>query len=357
MTEIDFAAKGPRRPFWLIYLALFVLALGWSGYWLWTANRVQAEIAAWAAQEAEQGREFRWDTLEVGGYPFRIVVDATGWAAAEPGAPVPWAVSGTTMQAVAQAWNLSHVQVGVQGPTTIGLTRPDGTTREWVAAATGARASIVVEPDRDLPRITANITQLSITDNARTAPWTVERAQLALRNLPQEADGPRAPGGAETIVQLDGFAPVPLPAALGDTVEVFQLSGRITGPVPRRLDPAALWAWRTAGGTLEIDRLWFDWGEVELDLNGTFAIDIEGRPQGAATAALTDPDTLIAAFQEAGQIGRGPADLLRLAANALSIRTAGGEQVIEAPLAMQDGVFRVGPVPVGNLPRIVHPPQ
>jgi len=65
-------AATPRWKLYAPYVALLVLALGWSVYWYVASRATQQALESWFAQERSFGRVWSCGERTVGGYPFRI---------------------------------------------------------------------------------------------------------------------------------------------------------------------------------------------------------------------------------------------------------------------------------------------
>jgi hypothetical protein len=134
---------------------------------------------------------------------------------------------------------------------------------------------------------------------------------------------------------------------LGREVDVVQADATLTGPVPARLDSASLAAWRDAGGTVEAHALAIRWGPLEIDAEGTLALDSAMRPLAALTARIRGFAALIDILETERAMGENAAEAVRVAL-ALIAETPPGETrpVLEVPVTIQDGWLSVGPVPV-----------
>src|SRR5262249_47783904 len=65
----------PRRRRWPLFVpsaVVVLLAVAWSGLWLYASACAKTEIAAWRAREAQAGRAQDCAAQSIGGYPFRI---------------------------------------------------------------------------------------------------------------------------------------------------------------------------------------------------------------------------------------------------------------------------------------------
>src|ERR1700759_5114673 len=96
MSDLTLAPH--RRPLWRLFAApvlLVVAAAAWSGFWFYSASKVDETADAWRAREARSGRVYDCDRRSVAGYPFRLEVRCDGASVS--------LVSQTADQAAAQA--------------------------------------------------------------------------------------------------------------------------------------------------------------------------------------------------------------------------------------------------------------
>ncbi len=79
MSDISLAPR--RRPLWRLFIIpilLVIAALGWSGFWFYSASQVDSASEAWRAREAKSGRVYDCAKRSVAGFPFRLEVRCDG---------------------------------------------------------------------------------------------------------------------------------------------------------------------------------------------------------------------------------------------------------------------------------------
>ena len=79
MSDISLAPR--RRPLWRLFIIpilLVIAALGWSGFWFYSASQVDSASDAWRAREAKSGRVYDCAKRSVAGFPFRLEVRCDG---------------------------------------------------------------------------------------------------------------------------------------------------------------------------------------------------------------------------------------------------------------------------------------
>ena len=109
-------------------------------------------------------------------------------------------------------------------------------------------------------------------------------------------------------------------------------------------------AWAAAGGQVVLNELQMDWGPLQLQGDASLTLDQEQRPLGAGRARVRGFEAAVGAFTEAGLMEEDIGSMARLALLAMSSENSDGERQIEVPITAQDGILRVGPLPLMPLP-------
>ncbi len=137
---------------------------------------------------------------------------------------------------------------------------------------------------------------------------------------------------------------------LGEEVERIAFEATVIGLIPKGEPAAALARWRDSGGLVEVQDLALTWGPLDLDAEGTVALDQMLRPQGAFTARIRGLPKTLDALVERNLIKPGVAFALKLTVMTLASGTDGdGRAVVELPITLQDGRFYLGPVALFRL--------
>ena len=119
-------------------------------------------------------------------------------------------------------------------------------------------------------------------------------------------------------------------------------------------DAAALTAWRDGGGTLEIASINFRWGLVQIDADGTLALDGDLQPVGAFTTRIAGLENLVSAMEKSGVLSPSDAAVARITLGVLTRPSDGdGPNQAEIPLTLQERILRLGPIALMQFPPIV----
>lgn len=346
-----------RRP-WLIAVptVLIVLAgLGWSAAWFYASGRASAEIDAWMAREAGEGRNWSCASREIGGFPFRFEL-----ICAEPtvtfAGPGGWTARMIRAHAVAQVWNPNHIIAEFVGPSRLVET---ATGREVTANWSLLQVSGVGNEGR-AERVSIAANDYSLAENGTTV-FSARHTELHVRHHPGEAEGTLdiAFGfkGA-TGMMLAGTTPTPAsvaaapaaPAVPPSTVD-GELEATVTGVPPFRSMPAAqrLALWQQAGGRVDLQVAKVTGGGGQLTASGDLGLDAMRRPNGQLNLSLVKAQPLFAALVAAGLMP----DFLAGLAPALLVAglptTVDGQKASSFPFVFRDGRVALGVLPLGKI--------
>lgn len=111
-----------RRRRWPIFVPtalVVVIAVAWSGFWLYARSAAEEAIAGWQAREAAAGRIYTCGSQSVGGYPFRIEVRCTDAGADLATAKPPLSLKTAGILVAAQVYQPTLLISEFSGPLTV----------------------------------------------------------------------------------------------------------------------------------------------------------------------------------------------------------------------------------------------
>ena len=331
------AARKPSRVgLYGPFVVAVVLALLWSGAWLWLRGEAERRLDAAAASLRAEGYSIDWEQRRVGGYPFRLDIDFSKLWLAEPSG---WAVSAPELKTEAYAWAPTRwIAVAPQGGA---FFRPFGGRVDVGASA--LRASIE-DWGQHPPRIIVEGEDLTFTPAPGAKPFFASAAHKLLLGT---RAGPEDQGAIyfemdQARAQLGGL--MGRIAAGGP----LSLTGNVTfshaSAAAGRSWPSMVRAWSRAGGTLQVRQVTVAAGEALLDARtGALSVDDNGRLAGTLAASLRQAPQALSAMSQAGavspQAARSAADVT-------------GEDAPRVVVDFSNGLTRLGPVPIGPAPRV-----
>jgi hypothetical protein len=297
--------------------------------------------------------------LELGGFPLRLRarMDEPTLAWAPFGSRASWRAREAAAEI--RVWNWRRVSVSLVGPHRLRATIAD-VTRSYTSPTGAVHAEIRTEDGRAVQGTLAlEGLAFTTTEPAATAP--VESVSVGAATL--EAGRPSADDPAHPFVTYeirarvaDVHVPSALALPLGRSIELISFEARINGPVPDDRWPAALEAWRDAGGTIDVGSLRLDHGPLRVQGEGTLALDADMQPIGAFTAQLRGLFDLVEALRARGVVEPRDAVMAKVILGALAKRPDdGGPPVLNVPLTLQNRSLYVGPVRLARVPPVRWP--
>ena len=286
--------------YWPVGLLLMVVLL-YSIFWRVEADMLAARLDRANGGEIAPGVMFAFAEKSIGGYPFRLDVLLSGVTVAHrsPDGEIAWRSERLALHAMTYGGDLYILEAdGLQSFEQPGAA--GAMPQVFYVTPAVARASVILR-DKKLARLDVDLWQpegkeASLNaDPTRT--FSAGRAQLHfLTHLDNTIDV------ALRIDQGklgDGYHP-----ALGNELALIDLRGKLLNTAPLAgLETGsesvfdATEHWREAGGTLAVDKLSLDWGNVKTDLTGAIGLDEQHRPDGALMGTF-DAGALVSALSK-----------------------------------------------------------
>ncbi|BAT58125.1 hypothetical protein GJW-30_1_00641 [Variibacter gotjawalensis] len=331
-------SEGRRSRFWLYapFVALAVLAAGWTAVWFYAAQRADTMLAAWMAREAVLGRQYHCGQRKTAGYPFRIEVTCTDLKITFANDEGPVTLAAPKLLALAQIYTPDLVILEATGPMTV---KQPATGIDYVASWTMLQASARGRPSA--PQ------RLSLVV---TAP------KLALPNRPDalmEAKGfqfhaKRQENAADPIFDLALNVDTLTSAAPALTGR--PLTGELVGVLRGLKDlrpkpwPARLREWQGNAGRVELTRSRITLGDAVAVGQGDLGLTPQGRLDGTVNLRVAGLEQIAGLFFASSE-----SRPVITALNMLARSDIDGKKAVAVPLSFRDGRILFGPVPVGRV--------
>ena len=333
--------KSDRAPsritLFVPFVALIVVVVAHAAYWTFAASQIEKRALAWIETQTAAGYEVGYESLRVGGYPFRFALRAENPTLTAPAAEGGWTTQVERLSAAAQFYNLNHWIISLDGT---GRVESDG--EAFTLQSESARLSVRVS-EGATSRIGASVEALTVTGEGASQPSVTAIERLALSGVLNDADQFLIGLQTEGLVMGEGELDAPLEQAFGRSASLMRLDAVVTewSALARRADP---FDWRQAEGRIVINQAQLIWGPAELAGDGEIGLDDDLLPEGRLSVVVTDPETLIAALESSGMVVNEQGAALRLAA-LMAPRQDGG---IPLPLRLRDGGVFFGPARIGT---------
>ena len=292
-----------RRPLWGVFVApvlLLIAAVAWSGFWLYSASKVDSTTDAWREREARSGRIYDCANRSVGGYPFRLEVRCDNPSVKLVSQTADQAATQTPIMAklgqilvVAQVYDPKLLIAEFAAPATISDPADQlSMTANWHTA----RASVVGLPG--VPQRASLVfdnPSIARVDGSNATPLAAAR-HIELHGRIAEGSPSDHPV-IETILQIDGGNVQEVHPLLAQPFDA-DIQGRISGlkdfspkPWPQRFREI-----QAAGGHVDIVKSRIQQGDIIAVSAGSLSLDDQGRIEGELQMTVVGIDKVISSL-------------------------------------------------------------
>ncbi len=331
-----------------LLLAIVVLAaLGWSGWWWFHASARERALEAWLAERRADGWVAEAAEISVTGFPNRIDAMIEGLELADPASG--WSWRAPQFQILSMSWKPHHVIAVWPGAQEI------ASPYETVTIESGVmRGSVVLAPG---PALALERTAIELEDVRVTGEtgWTarIGAALLATRRSVGE-DAPEHGHDvslkATAIAPPDAwFAAIGQTGVLPEAAQSAVIDATVT--FDRALDRTAVEQVNPVVEEIRIRDASMVWGELDLRGRGALAADAAGFADGEIELRARNWREMIDVAEQAGALNRTVASGLRAGLELLAL-LSGDRNALTAPLSFSDGETRLGPIALGEAPRL-----
>jgi hypothetical protein len=368
--------SGSSRP-WLIALptvGLVLLALGWSGFWYFSAGKAQASLDEWRSREASAGRVYRCDEESFGGYPFRIELECRNPLVEDRGTATT--LRAGDLKAVAQVWDPTLLIGEISGPMTVAPLGGEPTmTMKWTLAQASLRGLPVASQ-----RVSFVVDKPGFATSDGSALASADHMEFHVRRNPDSTPENPALDFALDFTHFTSSSMGSYAAAPTDAHIVGVLRG--LGDFSPKPVAARLRELQAANGRFELTNARFQQGDLITTAVGAVTLTPRGTLNGEIHLTVINfgkllqvlgLDRMIAQLIPQGSIDKLAPGLDRLmpglgnmlrgntgaggGAAALGAAAVGGQQTeLEGQRAMTlllrlaDGVAYLGPIKIGQIP-------
>jgi hypothetical protein len=305
-------------------------------------------IENWAEAERAAGRDVAFSPGGITGFPLAFRRDFADLHLSQPAADGALTINAARIVATMRPWNLRVIAFAGDTPAAAELTSPTQGVRSVTAAAVEGEVRLLA--DGRLEAIKLRAVKLDVGDDGES--YQAAQANLGL-SLPPLTPRAHTDDLLGFDLALEGLTLPPGRVALtAAPIEHLAASGRVMGPVPVRL-AAAVRPWRNgqrAGGTLELKSFRFHQVPLDLEGEGTLALDKAQQILGALTIRAQGLSETIDLLVSQGLIDPNSAKTGRLMAEGLAKPDDKGRKVVNVALSLQQGFVWLGPIRLTPLP-------
>lgn len=352
MTQpaLDAAVLEPTTPRrrsrwrWLMLAAgliVIALAAGWTLLWYTLARDVERVVDDWVAARRTEGYFIVLGAPHVSGFPFRLTLRFELPVAALRGSStLSWHAD--WIEASAPLWAPQQIRVRV--PRNLFTYSVRGASRDIQVISEAARFDVTANGSGRPETAVIALAQPRLHMNLLAQPIAARDLEIAL-TWPQLLPGEPFPRAAVSLAASEVTSALPHFAAIGRTIQSLRGNVVFRGTWDNQDWRRALVAWRDNGGTIDLQGLRLEWGNLKVDGDGTAALDRELRPIGAGALWVLGLPEFIDSLQRLGVVNARGAALFKLALSAMP--SNGGKT--QLPISAQDGRLYLGPVAVAPL--------
>ncbi|MFG1394045.1 DUF2125 domain-containing protein [Xanthobacter agilis] len=350
MTPADAPSK--RLKSWLVILPVglvVLLAVAWSGLWVFAANRAEQEIDAWVDREARLGRIWNCGERHLAGFPFRFELVCTDPTLETRGGDAT-RVTAVAAHAVAQIWAPNHIVAEFVPPARV---EERATGRAYAATWSLLQMSGVGDLTGQPQRFS-----LLVHDPRVEAPADPSgRALLSARLLEfhvRRVPGTSGPDGLAYAAGLGGGESAVLAEAGSPGPVDVTLQGLVTAAADLRPMPLTqrLKAWAAAGGVARLDRFTITTPQVAASARGELSLDPMGRLNGALDLGFSGLNDLMKQLDRAGVVPPELSPVVGALAMVGKPATVEGRKGVSFAVGFKSGTLRLGGFPVGMVPPV-----
>ncbi|MGR3495326.1 DUF2125 domain-containing protein [Citreimonas sp.] len=305
-------------------------ALAWAGFWFWSAHALRGEIEDWFDARRAEGWQADYTGLFVRGFPNRLDATFTDLALADPDTGLAW--NAPFFQVLQLVYRPDHAILVFPETQTVSN---EGDV--YAIDADGLRASVVLGDGDTVQRAGLEADVLNVDGPGH---------DLALAGL---TAGLAAVDEAAQVYRIGISADAAAGGVAGGSADGLALQATIGFDRPWTRD--ALESGRPQPVTLDLRTAEYRKAELFLRLAGDLDIDEAGRASGELALRAENWRALLDAAVEAGRLPASLADTLEQGLNLIA-QLSGNSDTLDLPLRFDDGMVRIGPVPIGEAPRL-----
>jgi len=344
-----------RAGLFVLVGTLVVLGL-WTGGWFIAQALVNSALTDWQDKQRANGAQVSYESLNLSGYPFQIVIDlkAPKYDGPLMGEPVAW--QGESLTLKARPWSPSTLHIEAPGKHTVKLA---GKGLAYAGTVQALKVDLV--PGADWPD------NLNIALAGVTLLDTTTKASVGLDVLRLHVSNDANAAGLQISMMGQAMnVPKALNLPLGNAVQSFDIEMTVKDPLtPQDLVQnigKVLPAWQQRGNSIDIQRFNLHSGPLVVSSSGTMTVDEALQPTAAFTAKIEGLFQVLEILRLERLITPSNAAIATMALSALSKRpTGGGPAYINLSVTIAGGQLKLGPVPVLDMPHfdwgIVAPPE
>jgi hypothetical protein len=332
-----------------IFLPVGLLAAALAGYgWWWqvVAENMRANVMGFQAEQLALGRQIKWDSFSVQGFPYRVegALSALHLTAPDRGG----AYDGERIVVHLEPFALNRIALSLEGQHHLFYAR-----ERWIDVTARADKSLVtMSGEGDAHRINLDIAQLT---------GKVKYDDTDVNVIVAEAQGGLAvtdPSESEPLPRIDLLARLKnvalqgnLDLPLGSSIAWLDMDIGAKLPANLAKTPATslVAAWQQTGTPLEIRRFELEWGGVSVAASGNVKLDAQSLPEGRLLLTLGNHPRILELLRGHEVITPETETLARKVLDVLAFMSGDKQRRVSVPLRFEQGAVYLGPARIATI--------
>mgnify|MGYP001180490425 CR=1 FL=1 len=332
-----------------IFLPVALLALALAGYgWWWqvVAENMRSNVMTFQAEQNALGRQVKWDSFGVQGFPYRVVgtLSALDLMAPDRGA----SYNAERIVVHLDPFALNRIAFSLEGQQRLFYAR-----ERWIEAdARADRSLFTLSDERDAHRAEVDIKRLTgrAKYDEKDVNFIVEKARGGI--TVSDAGAPEALPRVDVLARFKNVAlrgNLELP--LGSSIEWLDLDvgGRLPANIAETPATSLFAAWQQTGTPLDIRRFELEWGGISVAASGQIKMDAQALPEGRLLLTLGNHPRILELLRGYGWIKPETEVLARKVLDVMAFMSGDAKRRVSVPLKFERGMVYLGPAPVAKL--------
>lgn len=332
-----------------IFLPVGLLATLLAGYgWWWqvVADGMRSNVMGFQAEQVALGREIKWDSFNVHGFPYRIegALSTLRLTAPDRGG----AYDGERVVVHLEPFAFNRIVLSLEGQHHVFYAR-----ERWIDVTARADKSLVtLSGERDAHNINLDIERLTgkVKFDEKDVNVIVEMARGGLTVTD--------PGASEPLPRIELLARLKnvalqgnLDLPLGSSIAWLDMDigAKLPANLAQTPTTSLVAAWQQTGTPLEIRRFELEWGGISVAASGDIKLDAQSLPEGRLRLTLGNHPRILELLRGHGWITPETETLARKVLDVLAFMSGDAQRRVSVPLRFEQGNVYLGPARIAKL--------
>ncbi len=330
-----------RRLAW----GLAVCILGVVSYtltWFYLAEKLRDNVDTLVLNLRNNGYEVSYLALDLGGYPFKMAIVAQQPKISRADMFETW-VDGE-IRFTSSLWSPNTITSVAGGEHFLVVHFPHDEQLRIKGEGFKVNLGVLELKKFDLSYDEAEV---SIANQQQMA---AKKIKLTIEVVQPDKESPAV---VDTTLSLQDFsAPFLKGNPLSEKIQNLQVQATLHGELQGDSLVNKLRSWYEANGTIDLARLTVGWGPLNLQAEGTVALDENLQPLAAFSASVEGVNNMLDAMVKTKFISKKAAKLAKLGISLIATPTNDKTQEHRISVTIQDGQLSIGAVPITSIPKI-----